>query len=181
MRTLLAPILGLCLLPFAGCAADSSCGPNLMLQAGICVPIAAIPDVGPGDANADTGTEDSGTLPDGGPVPDTGTPTDAGDAGDAGDTDSATPPDGGTIDSGAPADSGTPDTGAPDAGSSCLGSPCTDNVTHAECCTDAPFCAVNPADGMGVCTITNCLDASVDCPPGYTCLPFAENGFCSPS
>jgi hypothetical protein len=64
---------------------------------------------------------------------------------------------------------GEPDaTPAPDSGISGLGDPCK---TDAECKGAADYCAIQPPQTSGYCTITGCDAKKPDsCPQGYYCL-----------
>ena len=71
-----------------------------------------------------------------------------------------------------------PDTGAADddagtedaAPESFLGKPCTDAVNHSECGGDADYCAIQPTQTEGICTITGCMLPDIGCPSGWRCL-----------
>jgi hypothetical protein len=60
-------------------------------------------------------------------------------------------------------------------GTSKLGLPCTDNVTHAECQgPDTDYCAVQPGS-PGYCTKSNCV-TDADCPTNWTCFDLSKMG-----
>lgn len=73
--------------------------------------------------------------------------------------------------------------GAPAAGSGAGGEPGAPEgefgatcVEDAECAEPAPFCAVQPGQPIGICTVTGCAaDASL-CPSGWYCLDLTSVG-----
>jgi hypothetical protein len=61
-----------------------------------------------------------------------------------------------------------------------IGATCVDD---AECSCAAPFCAVQPGQTEGYCTILGCKEPGGSCPAGYSCLDLSAFGvdpFCAP-
>jgi hypothetical protein len=62
-----------------------------------------------------------------------------------------------------------------EAGTSLLGLPCSDDVTHAECQgPDTDYCAIQPGSA-GYCTKSGCV-TNADCPPNWTCFDLSKMG-----
>jgi hypothetical protein len=58
-----------------------------------------------------------------------------------------------------------------------FGTVCRDGTDHVDCCDPAPYCAVQPAQSEGYCTLTGCLDDASICPSDWGCMDlsvFAE-------
>jgi hypothetical protein len=65
----------------------------------------------------------------------------------------------------------------------CMGQACTGPGTGCEGC-EADYCAWDPINELGACTVQDCATAPDDCPDGYTCCDFMEGlafpNFCMP-
>jgi hypothetical protein len=89
-------------------------------------------------------------------------------------------------DTGTATDTDTGDGGSPDGGDdlpSCMDYACSGPGTGCEGC-EADYCAWDPINEVGSCTVQNCAVAPDSCPAGYACCDFMDGlpypNFCMP-